>query len=134
MLIDSIKKSLNAQEKRGSAIMTLIISLVIVTPLCGFLFQCGCDWPWLGLDTKCNFYKPHAQHQCPWCASMITGILSIGTAMIAGVGISLMPVSFIKNPHIVKEISFRVLIGLITFILVAVITAKVAALWQGYPM
>ncbi|MCK4841183.1 MAG: hypothetical protein KAT04_04790 [Methylococcales bacterium] len=65
---------------------------------------------------------------------MITGILSIGTAMIAGVGISLMPVSFIKNPHIVKEISFRVLIGLITFILVAVITAKVAALWQGYPM
>ena len=51
--------------KTISGTATLITTLIIVTPLCGFLFQCGCDWPWSGLDTRCNFYKPVIEHPCP---------------------------------------------------------------------
>ena len=57
---------LNAKTISGNA--TLIIALIFVTPLCGLIFQCGCDWPWSRLDARCNFYKPEADHQCPWCA------------------------------------------------------------------
>ena len=65
--------------------------LIIVTPLCGLLFQSGCDWPWLGLDAGCNFYKPGAEHQCYWCASMITGLFSTGLAIIGGVLTAMAP-------------------------------------------
>lgn len=120
----------STREQRWSAINTLIITAIILTPLCGFLFQCGCDWPWSGLDSHCNFYKPDAQYQCPWCASMITGILSTGLAMSAGIWgatTSLHSLSF-------SEVSIRTVFGIMAFILVAILSAAVAAFLQAYPL
>jgi hypothetical protein len=83
MAMQKTYSRLNAKTISGAG--TLITTLIIVTPLCALLFQCGCDWPWSGLDAGCNFYKPGADHQCPWCASMVTGIFSTGLAIISGV-------------------------------------------------
>ena len=123
---------LNAKTISGTA--TLITTLIVVTPLCGLLFQCGCDWPWSGLDARCNFYKPGAHHKCPWCASLITGIFSTGIAIISGVlsaMASSLPVA-ISWP--VNEAAARTLMGLTVFVLVAILTASLAALWQNYPL
>jgi len=120
--------------KCWSAITTLIFSLIIVTPLCGFLFQCGCDWPWSGLDTRCNFYKPDTEHKCPWCASMIIGLLSVGTAAIAGLWTSIIPISLFSRQHPVNQVLIRTLTGITVFVVVATVTASISALWQTYPM
>lgn len=134
VFIELLKNQLNTQEKRWAALITLIISLIIVTPLCGFLFQCGCDWPWLGLNTQCNYYKPHAVHQCPWCASMITGIVSTGIAMIAGVWGSIVFMPLLTNQLLITKILIRTVFGITSFILVVIMTAGFAAVWQGYPL
>jgi hypothetical protein len=133
-IIALIKRRFNSQEKRGSAIIMLIISLIAITPLCGFLFQCGCDWPWLGLDAKCNFYQPNSEHQCPWCASMATGVLSTGTAIVAGIWASNISIGLLISQPPIKEVLIRILFGVIIFVLIAAIAAKLAAFWQGYPL
>jgi len=109
------------------------LSLIITTPLCGFLFQCGCDWPWRGLHFACNHYQPEAIYKCPWCASILAGAASVGFAMLVGLRFSLLgcPVSF--KSHIC-EIGARTMCGLVFFILVAIFTAVLAAFWQDYPL
>ena len=129
-----LKTAISTPEQRWSAITTLIITIIIVTPLCGFLFQCGCDWPWTGLDSHCNFYKPHAQHHCPWCESMFTGILSTGLAIIAGVLATTISLRSLSYGHLVSEISVRTVLGIMVFVLVAVLSAGVAAFLQDYPL
>ena len=129
-----LKATISTPEQRWSAINTLIITVIIVTPLCGFLFQCGCDWPWSGLDSNCNFYKPHAQHHCPWCASMITGILSTGLPIIAGIWAATTSQHTLSYGHVVSEISIRTLFGIIVFILLAILFAGIAAFSQVYPL
>ena len=109
----------NAKTISGTA--TLITTLIIVTPLCGLLFQCGCDWPWSGLDTRCNFYKPAAEHPCPWCASMVTGILSTGSAIIGGVLTAMAPSLPLANYRAVYEVALRTLVGLTVFVLLAIL-------------
>jgi hypothetical protein len=123
---------LNAKTIAGTA--TLIATLIIVTPLCGLLFQCGCDWPWLGLDDGCNFYKPGTDNQCPWCASMITGVFSTGLAIISGVltAMALSLPSMIVRP--VNKVAVRTLLGLMVFVLLAILSAGLAALWQNYSL
>ena len=128
------KALLANREQRYSAISTLIIIVIIITPLCGFLFQCGCDWPWAGLDSKCNFYKPHAEHKCPWCASMTTGILSIGGAIIAGLWATTISFPVDTEHKIIKAIILRILFGTMVFVLLASFFAGLAALYQGYPL
>jgi hypothetical protein len=134
MISKNKQRLLNTQEKRVSAIITLVSSLIIVTPLCGFLFQCGCDWPWAGLDSLCNFYKLDEEHKCPWCASMITGLLSTGTAIVTGVWASILSLRFLTRQNPVKEVLIRIVFGLMVFVGVAFLMAMVAAKWQGYPI
>ena len=132
-IIGRIKTTVDTQEKRWSAMSVLIITLIIVTPLCGFLFKCGCDWPWSGLDAKCNFYKSNAAHQCPWCASLLTGLLSTGLAIITGMltSTATLPLTIKQSA---SEIAARTLIGILVFMLVAILTGELAALWQDYPL
>ena len=126
MINKNKQRLFNTQEKQWSAMITLIFSLIVVTPLCGFLFQCGCDWPWAGLDSKCNFYKAHAEHRCPWCASMSTGILSTGTAIIAGVWVSMISLRLLTCQQTVKEVALRTLFGIMVFVLLASLNASAA--------
>jgi len=126
--------AINTAELRWSAINTLIITVIIITPLCGFLFQCGCDWPWSGLDSHCNFYQAHAQYHCPWCASMITGVLSAGLTIIAGILVATQSRYNLSNTSPASKISLRTALGVMTFILLSVLSAGAAALLQAYPL
>ncbi|MDO8846525.1 hypothetical protein [Methylicorpusculum sp.] len=122
------------KSKLIAATLTCLISLITITPLCGFLFQCGCNWPWLGLDAGCNYYKPHAEHTCPWCASMITGILATGLATLSGMlAATLAPLTQMKLPNAIEVVA-RTSLGLSLFLLLAVLTAAIAAVSQAYPL
>jgi len=124
----------NTREKRFSAWFALLGSLLIVTPLCGFLFQCGCDWPGLGLDEACNFYKTNVLHKCPWCTSIETGIISIGLALIAAIWASTVNYPVIALQSSIREIIVRCSFAILMFVLIAILTAGIAAYWQGYPL
>lgn len=128
------KTAQGLKAKTISGAVTLLTTLIIVTPLCGLIFQCGCDWPWLGLDVGCNFFKPGAEHQCPWCASLITGIFSTGLAIISGTltAVAISSPSAVVRPF--NEIAARTLSGLMVFVLVAILTAGLDALGQNYPV
>jgi len=123
---------LNAQTI--STIVTLITVLIAVTPLCGVLFQCGCDWPWSGLDNDCNIYKPEAIHQCPWCKSTITGLISTGLAMSGGVLTAMTASKSLVPNRLGSEMAARILCGLAVFVMVGLLTGGMAALWQNYAL
>ena len=118
--------------KAVSGAATFITTLILVTPVCGMLFQCGCDWPWSGLDAKCNFYKPGEAHQCPWCASLTTGIVSTGLAIVGAVLAAMAPLA-LASWRPVDSVVLRILLGVVVFVVLAVVSAGVAALWQHYP-
>ena len=120
--------------KAVSGAVTFITTLILVTPVCGLLFQCGCDWTWSGLDAHCNFYKPGAAHQCPWCASRLTGIVSTGMAIVSAVLVAMAPALALAALRPVHNIALRILFGLTVFVAVATVTAGAAALWQHYPL
>lgn len=125
-----MKLSLN--NKWIAAGLTGLLSLIAITPLCGFLFQCGCDWPGLGLDAACNFHEPQAEHKCPWCASSITGVLATALSAMFGVlAASIVPIR--RTPRFVNEMVVRTSLGLSTFVISALLAAIIAAAWQGYP-
>jgi len=119
-------------ERKAAGITTLIAALILLTPMCGFLFQCGCDWPWSGLDANCNFYKPHAEYKCPWCVSMVTGVLATGLATLTGVFIAMTPLWKISG--MIKQVSVRIVLGLSAFFVVGIVTAILAAIVQQYPL
>ncbi len=121
-------------ERYYSGIITLIISLIAITPLCGYLFQCGCDWTWLGLDRHCNFHQTHAKYSCPWCASLVTGMLATACATSMAVISSTLSIESLARYHLGYAIVARVLLGLIIFIWLALIAAFLAAVWQNYPL
>lgn len=133
-LSKQIKIAIGKPRQCWSAINTLVIAVIIITPLCGLLFQCGCDWPWSGLDSHCNFYKPYAQHHCPWCASMTTGVLSTGLAIIAGVLTAIQSQNLLNSGNFATEVSIRTTIGIVVLILIAILSAAIAALLQAYPL
>lgn len=131
-----IRQLFSSTEKQWSLLITLVATLILITPLCGFLFQCGCDWPWSGLDSNCNFYKPIAKHRCPWCASMISGVASTGIAIIGGLLATITTFSsFFLNKYLsINEVVLRTLVGLATFFLIATLTAMISAICQNYPL
>jgi len=129
-----VERLFPSKQKRLAATVVLIIELIGITPLCGFLFQCGCDWPWLGLDANCNFHRSNIKQQCPWCVSIITGVLSTSLAIMAGLLCSRLSFSYLSKQQCSAEILTRVSVGLSAFFLVAIVMATLAALWQGHPL
>ncbi len=63
-------------------VITLMIGLIVITPLCGLMFDCGCTWPWAGLDRHCNIYDENQRDQCPWCVSLVFGYLFAGIPLL----------------------------------------------------
>lgn len=119
---------------KTAGLIFVLVSLFVITPLCGYLFSCGCTWPGVGLDENCNYYDMAAKHQCPWCGSMIAGGLSVGLSIFAGYFISTKD-WFLQQTDapVFFQIMVRVSSGLGVFILVALITGLVSAKMQGYP-
>ena len=116
-----------------AAFVTLLIGLVIITPLCGLLFQCRCDWPWLNFYFECNYFHSEMHHKCPWCNSDLAGLGSIGVALILAM---LTALFLTANSCSTKSatITVKVTYGLTVFILVAVMTGALAAYSQHYPL
>ncbi len=119
-------------EKGAAAALTLMAALVAITPLCGLLFQCGCDWPWRGLDAGCNYYRTAAAHRCPWCVSLGGGILSSGLAVAVGLWAAL--VAPVRSLPALRAVLLRGVCGMLGFVLAASAAAVLAAAAQGYPL
>ncbi|MGR9052249.1 MAG: hypothetical protein ACU84J_06335 [Gammaproteobacteria bacterium] len=115
----------------AAAVFALVVATI--TPLCGLLFQCGCDWPGFGLDAGCNYYRAHAVHRCPWCASLATGILSVVLAVGTGVAVA-GGIPGMNRDSRASIIVFRILGGLSAFVAVAVLAAAYSAFEQHYPL
>ena len=122
----------NSRQKKTAAVFTGILVLILITPLCGFLFDCGCTWPWSGLDSMCNFYKQNTIHKCPWCASSITGGLSVGASIASGMFVTVSPLPIVGD-GVRNERFIRILLGTITFLCVAIATSWLAVELQNYP-
>ena len=119
--------------RTAGGIATLFITLVLLTPLCGFLFRCGCTWPWAGFDSACNIREPSAPYHCPWCASMLAGWLSAIVSILAGVTAAIIPwPAECKNKT--TESLLRLLAGIVLFGLTAVAAAAISASSQNYPL
>lgn len=127
------KQYFNSRQKKTAAFFTSIFVLILVTPLCGFLFDCGCIWPWSGLDSKCNFYMHNAVYKCPWCASLITGWLSVGMSIASGVFVAVSPLPILGD-SVRSESLICVLLGTMTFLCVAILAGWLAAELQNYPL
>ena len=127
------KTYFNSRQKKIAAVFTSLIVLTLVTPYCGFLFDCGCTWPWLGLDSKCNFYQLNADHKCPWCASLISGWLSVGVSIASGVFVAVSPLTILGD-SVRSESLIRILLGTMTFLCIALLAGWLAAEQQNYPL
>ena len=120
--------------RNTAGILTVILALILITPLCGFFFDCGCDWPWAGLHKKCNIYDDKTVSKCPWCLPLFTGILSTGLAIAAGFRVAIsrrmgnrMPVN-----HVSSELFIRLLLGMVAFLLTAAVAAWLASSTQAF--
>ncbi|MGR9114139.1 MAG: hypothetical protein ACU85E_00090 [Gammaproteobacteria bacterium] len=113
--------------------ITLAAALIVITPLCGYLFQCGCTWPWAGLDSNCNIRDPAAPYHCPWCASTLSGWLSTILAVTAGCVTTFVSLPSLNAGGLFKT-PLRVLFGMAVFCIVAVIAAGISASQQNYPL
>ncbi|MGR9046251.1 MAG: hypothetical protein ACU83N_13210 [Gammaproteobacteria bacterium] len=122
------------QRQATSAGGTLMMALVFITPLCGFLFHCGCTWPWAGLDSACNIHDSAASQRCPWCASLLEGLLSTSVAVLAGMIAAIVLGSRYgaRKPFI--DIALRIVAGLIVFAVAAILGAALSAKIQHYPI
>ncbi|MGR9037714.1 MAG: hypothetical protein ACU83O_14190 [Gammaproteobacteria bacterium] len=122
-----------AKIKMISGAATFVVMLIIVTPLCGALFGCGCNWPGLGLDENCNFYHQSDPNPCPWCRSLIAGGLSVGFSIMTGILATLAPLPrAFSRP--VNEAALRILLGMLAFLAIAAMSAALSAAWFHLPL
>ncbi len=122
--------SVSRQQIIATAV-TLVVALIVITPLCGLIFRCGCTWPGLGLDSGCNFYNSKILHKCPWCASLNSGVFSVSLSVFAGLTAAF---KWGYGQTGARGICKRIVIGLTVFFCMAVLAGWIAALLQGYPL
>lgn len=118
-----------------AAFLTLLVGLVIVTPICGLLFQCKCDWPWLEFYYHCNYFNADvpASHKCPWCISSWVALGSIGTAFVLA-ALAALFLSGDEQAMTLKTIAIKVAFGVAVFMLLVSLSAALAARSQHYPL
>lgn len=68
----------------ATSLAIVIGALIVVTPLCGAVFGCGCDWPWSGLASRCNAFIASSMEHCPWCVHPLLGFGLPAVATLAG--------------------------------------------------
>jgi hypothetical protein len=115
--------------RAGPAAAVLAIGLIVLTPLCGLLFACGCAWPWSGFFFDCNYFDPGAKHRCPWCILPLAAGLPVILGMLAawtGLG---MP-SFPKRPDYFARIGA----GMLVYLCAALLLGWLAAQHRHYPL
>jgi len=106
---------------------------IFVTPYCGYLFECGCTWPWAGLDADCNIHQADAEHRCPWCVSLVAG----GVSMLVLFGATFIAAtrrSGSTSSSFMAGYAKGLGRGLVAFLVAGFVAAWGAALYTGYPM
>lgn len=127
-----------------AGLFTVTIALIVITPLCGLLFDCGCTWPWAGLESHCNIHNSAAVHQCPWCVSTLAGAGSVGLAVLIGFLLSIKPtnagydmrgsaLAVTRQAPTMPAFIKRVSTGLLGFLVIAIATGWLSGYLQGYP-
>ena len=112
--------------------LTMIgFAAVFVTPYCSYLFECGCTWPWAGLDADCNIHNRQALHRCPWCISLEAGAAS----MIALFGASYVAAARGAGGagSFAGGYGRGLMFGIGAFLIAGFLSAWAAALYTGYP-
>jgi hypothetical protein len=59
----------------------LLVTLVMITPLCGLSFDCGCQALWSGAADHCNVNRAGEPH-CPWCEFAVLGSVGVGLTLV----------------------------------------------------
>jgi hypothetical protein len=110
-----------------------LLAAIVLTPLCGAAFGCGCDWPWLDFFHVCNaILKTAVLPHCPWCVHPLWAMVSIGSAV--GVA-SLLIVKRHTEPGprpVLAQIRDCGL-GLAAFVATALMTGLITALTTSHP-
>lgn len=55
------------------------LAAVLMYPLCGWIFRCGCESLWGSAADHCNIHLARAFH-CPWCEH--AGLGALGFALV----------------------------------------------------
>jgi hypothetical protein len=110
----------------------VVFGLIAITPLCGFMFNCGCDWPWSGLYHQCNFFDALSKLKCPWCNNVAAGALSMLVVFGASILVAYRASSIAASAN--ARLTIGVISGALTFHLVSLATGVLAALATGYPL
>lgn len=116
----------------AAAAVVVAFALIAITPLCGFMFDCGCDWPWGGLHRHCNAFAVHAELKCPWCDDLVAGTLSM--LIVFGASGIVSYRAGAKRASASTRFGTGVLAGALTFHFTSLATATLAALATGYPL
>jgi hypothetical protein len=118
---------------RRSLLIVWLLAAIVLTPLCGAAFGCGCDWPWRAFFHACNaILKTPALPHCPWCVHPLWATVSIGSA--GGVASLLMMKRHTEpGPQPVLALVRDCGLGLAAFVATALMTGLITALATGYP-
>lgn len=71
-------------RRPGQAWLGALFALIVSVPFCGWAFDCGCDWPWRGLATHCNYFAAESQDKCPWCVHTFLGMVAVAGSVAVG--------------------------------------------------
>jgi len=104
---------------------------VLVTPLCGLWFSCGCGWPWGDFFFACNAIVNTPVPHCPWCVDSLTAITSIGVSLAAGALAAWKIRPSASNAFV--GILYRSGVGTAIFVDVLFMAGWLTALATGYP-
>lgn len=122
----------------SGTVVVAVFALLAITPLCGLMFDCGCNWPWHGLHLDCNYFVLESKRKCPWCGNAIAGGLStvaaIGLGSLAAYRFGARPIPVHDAATIRWQLVRAVGAGGMTFHVVALIGGIAAALLVGHPL
>ncbi|MCH9699063.1 MAG: hypothetical protein K0U68_13260 [Gammaproteobacteria bacterium] len=127
------KLTLNAQNVTAVVVLIIMITTTLA-PFCSQLFQCGCTWPWDGLDRYCNYHNKNLADHCPWCTSLLHGYI-----LLPLIGLMSCVVTWRVSRRVLndKGLMLNSLIsigaGLVLFYIAAFINAWFAVQASGYP-
>ncbi len=131
----AFRKHISNTETKVSLLLCLTFNSVLTAPLCNLMFHCGCTWPWAGLSTYCNIHNHHALYQCPWCYSLVNGVLAVALSLFTGIWattfLSVQNITGLNSKNI--TIFFKTLFGVLVFSLFALTSGWISALLQQYP-
>lgn len=69
----------------AGALVILIVTSLLLYPLCNALFLCGCGPMWGSAAAHCNVHADHGAH-CPWCEHSALGAFGfVFTLAVQGV-------------------------------------------------